>query len=253
MKKIILNIIALTTLALASTQTGTAQTIVNGSFENGDTSWYESAATSAEKFKTNNSSSQAYLPAGWAMKTYYGRVFWAGAGSPLGALAPDSGSYFIGVSVSDSNVTSIYSEITGLVVGQTYTISGYVRARAERDTNFGIWRAAISDAPLIDSQNATKTGGTSVAGGGEGEATISLSWVSFSGQFTATSTSAWINLAYWSSYVNDQGSSATDQTVFFDKLTITSNIPEPRTHAMVLVLFILPVTLFVYRRRQVRK
>jgi hypothetical protein len=116
---------------------------------------------------------------------------------------------------------AIFQTMTGLTIGQTYQVTGFVRAR-DTASQTGVFSVS------------TSLGGTMTSG----SPTSDTLWTAFSGTFTATTTSDNINLV-WSHAVN------TDQTVLFDNITVTA-IPEPSSIALVGVGL---VALFFMRRR----
>lgn len=236
MKTIVKYIIAMA-IAVAASQHGMAQTLVNGSFESGDYATWDAGTYFKKNSATNPTT---FTLDGWTRVSFFAGGIWGiKTGNATFGNSID-GDRFIGLNVVDANPTNLYQQITNLVVGQAYSITGWVRARNAASAA-GTWAIALSDTTLVTAANinAVITNPTERALA-YGNPTAGV-WTSFSGQFVATSESVYLNIIY--------GGVSADRTALFDGIAITA-IPEPQTYAMLFGVLALGSVLFTKRLRR---
>lgn len=179
-----------------------AQSVTNGGFDENLPSF------SSTWFVQQN-------PTGWSsvIAVPYWIQSWDGTtSSAVFKVVAEEGAAFVGIQNHGTNNTQasgIFQAVTGLTVGETYTVSFSVRARNVASEG-GTFTANISGgtAVILGSGSATSTG-----------------WTSFTGTFVAASTSANLGITF--------RSSSGDQMLFLDSVSI-SVIPEPSTSAMLI-------------------
>ncbi|MFA6959699.1 MAG: carbohydrate binding domain-containing protein [Opitutaceae bacterium] len=211
------NAAALAFVAILGVISVNAQSIVNTSFDDSLPTFTSSG------FVTGN-------PVNWGSVTTvpYRIQSWDGVNaSATFKVAAEDGAAFVGIQNNTTNTAAsgIFQTVTDLTIGETYTVTFYVRAR-----------------------NVASEGGTFLANlSGGTAATIatgtasSTTWTSVSGQFVAASTSASFGITY--------RSNSGDQMLFVDNISITTAIPEPSTYALLTAVSAIALCMVARRRR----
>ncbi|RRJ95449.1 DUF642 domain-containing protein [Opitutaceae bacterium TAV4] len=188
--------------------------LTNGSFE-----------TNPPSFPANGFvNSASIVPDGWTGITAGGLAapYIIKSGSSTFSTIAQDGNVFIGLQNNTANApakygTWIYQNLSGLTVGENYTVSFYLRAR-NASSQTGTLQVQLGTGGLADNQSilsvTAKTG-----------ATVN-SWELVTCSFTATATNPRLNFVFLSN--------TGDQMVFIDNVSLvkTSTIPESSTYVL---------------------
>ncbi len=194
MKKCVLSMLVLVMSVIVSVSQATI--ITNGSFDEGTettgyvsgdskvTGWSHNGGANCAMYHVNRNISDAYFP----------------------MAAPDTGSYYAGISASyiKNAYLYLYQTLGTMEIGQEYEVSGYVNNGGAIGTQaYGYWQVKV---------------GTTVLGTGE----LNNTWQHFSFSYTATSTAPTLYLGY----VDDESAGGTRSSVLYDLVTVEV-VPEP--------------------------